>query len=226
MKNQTHLRCMLVVVIMTLTFNSCSNTHVVEGEKREVDTVVQEKDPPPPSYEAFKGISQDSLLSYLKTTENIVVNKNAKLPFRRLRYNKIIAYEYEGTIGERVIGIAEKSKLATTIKQQKALNQDEANKLTFLLGANSTYGNTYAMCFNPHLGVVFFYNNKIVYHASICLNCNRLRSSITIPATRAKYIGIGDDYKYPAEGFSKSGSQKLVDLFKELRLVGMAPVRK
>jgi hypothetical protein len=30
-----------------------------------------------------------------------------------------------------------------------------------------------------------------------------------IPATRAKYIKIGDDYKYPAEGFSKTGGQKI-----------------
>ena len=207
---------LILIATVILIFSNCTNN----GEKksnRQPDTSPK-REPLIPYRPAIKGISQDSLLSYLYESKEVTVNKKARLPFKRLRYNKVIAYEYQGTVGEKVIAIVEESKLASTIKQQKELNQEQVNKLTNLLGANSTYGEGYASCFDPHLGVVFFDGSKIVYHASICLDCNQLRSSIVIPATKAKYIRIGEDFKYPAEGFSKSGSQKIIDLFKELKV--------
>lgn len=150
--------------------------------------------------------------------KEIKVNKKAKQPFKYLNYNKVIAYEYQGFVGERVFEIVENYKPASTIKKQSGLNQEQVNNLTALLGTNSTYREGYANCFQPRLGIVFFNDTNIVYHASICLECNHLRSSMEIPATRAKYIEIGDDYKYPAEGFSKTGGQKIVAFFKELKM--------
>ena len=88
--------------------------------------------------------------------------------------------------------------------------------LTNWLGTISTYGGTYAFCFEPHLGIVFYYNNKIITNISISIECNFLDSSVPIQATQAKSIQISKDYKYPAKGFSKTGSQEIASLANDL----------
>ena len=47
--------------------------------------------------------------------------------------------------------------------KQKYLNDKQAQFLIKSLSSNSTYGGSFAACFNPHLGFVFFDNNKVVY---------------------------------------------------------------
>jgi len=164
-------------------------------------------------------ISQDSLTSFLIKAQEITLDKKVSSPFNGLQCNKVIAYEYQGNRGEEVIDIVNNGELAPTIKQQKALSQHQVKVLATLLGANSTYGNTYAFCFAPHLGIVFFDDTKVVAHITISLDCNRLRSSIVIPATKVKQIEIDKDHNYPAEGFSKVGRQKIISFFKELNLI-------
>jgi hypothetical protein len=218
LKNNLLFLYALLLGILVLVLNSCSSNNAKQKSNVYLDTVASA--PPEPGFnKAIRGIYQDSLLTYLKMLKEIKVNKKAKRPFKHLHYNKVIAYEYQGFVGERVVEIVENSKLASTIKKQSGLNQEQVNNVTALLGANSTYGEGYASCFQPRLGIVFFNDTNIVYHASICLECNRLRSSMEIPATRVKYIEIDDDYKYPAEGFSKTGGQKIVAFFKELKMV-------
>jgi hypothetical protein len=213
-------RQVVVFALFVSIFSSCSGNHKEqESAILPSDTIVQEAPEPQPSYPTFiTGISQDSLLAYLGMAKEVKPNRKARRPFKQLRYDKVIAYEYQGSAGEHVIEIVEDLKLASTVKKQAQLTQDQVNYITNLLGSDSTYGESYASCFNPEFGIVFFDGSKIAFHTSICLGCNLLRSSKVIPATRAKYIKIGDDYQYPAEGFSDSGGQKLVDFFKDLKI--------
>ena len=139
-------------------------------------------------------------------------------PFLLLNFDKVVAYDYEGRRGEEILDIIDSSGiLANTVTKERILTRNQIDRVTYLLGDNSTYGEAYADCFDPHLGLLFFNVNKVVASLDICLECNRLYSSIKIPATYYKHIQTGNDYEYPAEGFSKIGRQKINSLCKEFR---------
>lgn len=150
-------------------------------------------------------------------SSRILVNKKAKKPFNRLKYNRVVAFDYEGGQGAGVIQIITDGKLAKTVKQQRELTQAQVDDVTNFLGDNATYGSSTAFCFDPHLGIVFYDDTNIVAHVSICLECNYLISSEKIPATEARMIKTEYGSSYPAEGFSKTGRYKINKLCKELQ---------
>jgi hypothetical protein len=193
----------------------CSNTDNKTNATTTIGTT-KGQTPTPPKRHSVATIKNDSTTLFISQAKEINVSKKANRPFNKLDFNKVIAYDYAGGKGEGVIDIITDGKLAQTVIQQKELTQEEVDGLTNYLGANSTYGGNKAFCFDPHLGIVFYKGNKVVAHLSICLECNYLSSSIKIPAKEVKKIKIGDDYEYPAEGFSKLGRQKINSLCKQL----------
>ncbi len=196
---------------------ACSSLDNQSGSKIPSDTLeVKTLLPPKADTIVIDYITQDSATSFVKNSHTVKVSKKAKSPFNTLRFNKVVAYDYDGRDGEKVLDIITFGKLAKKIIKQKGLTQDQVDDLTNYLGSDSTYGRTKAFCFNPHLGIVFYKGNKVVAHVSICLECNSLSSSLKIPATEATKIKIGDDFEYPAEGFSKLGRQKILSLCEQL----------
>jgi len=215
MTDQFRNRYFLLLLLLSLISTRCSNN---EGESKLVlnTTGNKLKNPTSPGKRTTAYLSQDTLTSFLYRCKIINVNKRARPPFSKLKYNKVIAYNYDGVDGEHVFRIVENNKLVTRIKQQRQLNQKQVDDLTNWLGAISTYGGTYAFCFEPHLGIVFYNNNKIIANISIAIGCNFLDSSVPIPATKAKNIEISKGHTYSAKGFSEVGSKKLIALAKEL----------
>lgn len=164
-------------------------------------------------------LSQQELNSYLTDSTNLVTpNVLAPPPFNDIEYDKVVAYDFDSGDGTGAITILNKqNNLATTIKRQQALNQIQVNELTNLLGSKTTYGDSPSFCFVPRLGIVFYKKNKAVLILDICLECNRLRSSLTIPATKAVQFEHDDETKYPAEGFSETGRDRLSTICSELQ---------
>lgn len=202
--------------MLTACFNSdneTTNKPTLDSLKNQ--SIQQPKD-------TIVNTSGDSTTCIATKTNEICINKNANRPFNKLDYNKVIAYDYEGGKGEGVIDIVTNEKLAPTVKQHKNLTQQQVDDLTNYLGANSTYGGGKAFCFDPHLGIVFYKDNNVVAHVSICLECNYLHSSIKIPATEVTKIKISDDYEYFADGFSKLGRQKINSLCRQLNFTHCA----
>lgn len=171
--------------------------------------------PPPVQY-----ISASALKQYVLDCQPIRANQLANSPFKRLAYDKIIAYDYDGGDEESVIAIVQQGQLAPTVKRQQRLSQQQVDDVTTFLGAPETYGQAPTFCFIPHFGLVFFKGTAITASISVCLSCNRLSSSIAIPATQAQQIKIGKEDAYPAEGFSKPGREKLVSLIDKLGFSG------
>lgn len=188
-------------------------SHEKNNERTKADSLHLSSQIPVPQIK-LKYISSDSLISFINKAHSIEVNKQAGRPFNELRYNKVIAYDYNGENGESHLNIVENNKLVLQIKKQKELNQRQVDLITNLLSANSTYGNTYAFCFVPHLGIVFYFNHKIVMSVSVSIGCNFLESSLPIPATNVHKISISSNYKYSAKGFSKKSSQDLINFVK------------
>lgn len=211
MTKQTNTLFLVISLVFAFILIGCSNsnnktTSTISNDSTNVQTASIQ--------DTFAAIKEDSII--LNHTKDISVSKKANTPFNKLDYNKVIAYDYEGGKGEGVINIITNGKLAPTVKQQKELTQEQIDGLTNYLGANTTYGGNKAFCFDPHLGIVFYKDSKVVAHISICLECNYLASSIKIPATEVKKFKMGDDFEYPAEGFSKLGRQKINALCKQL----------
>jgi hypothetical protein len=215
--DQLRNKCLFLFLMLSSVFAGCSNNK--SQSKLVIDTTEHISKNPKSSIKAITSfILRDSLISFLNRCKIVSVNKQASIPFNKLKYNKVIAYNYDGVDGEHVFRIVENNKLILKIKQQRQLNQKQVDDLTNWLGAISTYGGTYAFCFEPNLGIVFYYNNKIAANISISTGCNFLDSSVPISATKAKTIEISKDHKYPAKGFSKIGNERLISLAKDLNL--------
>ena len=93
----------------------------------------------------------------------------------------------------------------------------QVTNLLKTLEGNTTYGSAGAACFDPHLGIVFYKDAKVVAHVSICLQCSRLVSSVAIPAQNFHKINIGTEQEYSLEGLSTNGNRQLEALCQELR---------
>ncbi len=214
-KNQVNFIFILAIWFLTSILTSCSNlenntTEITTNDTARVQTLA------PLERDTIATIKQNSTLLFISQAKKIDISKRANSPFNKLDYNKVIAYDYDGGKGEGVIDIISNGKLAQTVKQQKELTQEQIDDLTNYLGANSTYGGNKAFCFEPHLGIVFYKDSKVVAHLSICLECNYMNSSIKIPAIEVKKVKIGDNDEYPSIGFSKLGRQKINALCKQL----------
>ena len=105
-------------------------------------------------------------------------------------------------------------QLSKTINKQVQLGNLNIEKLNCKLGDKKSFGGGTAACFDPHLGFVYFLNNKIVGHITICMDCNRLHSSIDIAVQKQGRVGNGKDAYYIADGMSKSFRQFLNSLLK------------
>lgn len=148
----------------------------------------------------FKNIALALVLSLMSFTP---FAQGAKT-FSSLKYDKVIIYDYSGSKDYYIHIIDEQGRLAKTVTQQVTLNTTEINKLSKSLDSRSSYGSGSAACFDPHLGVVYYYKTKIVAYVSICLDCNALDSSIDIAAQKQGKIGEGKDAYYMLGGMSKT----------------------
>lgn len=104
-------------------------------------------------------------------------------PFLSLEFDKAILYDYEPA-GEDPSLINKEGQIIATarIKKQVTLDIKTIQTLSKKMGENSSYGQVTAMCFRPHLGIVYYRKGKAVRHVLICLECNILRADIDIPA--------------------------------------------
>ena len=144
-----------------------------------------------------------SLITWIALLQTIQAQN---LQIHEIQYDSVVAYDYNGEEGFLIVG--EDNKLYDRINQSIHLKKKQIKKLHKIITAKNAYGAVNASCFDPHLGIVYYYQNQIVAHLSICLDCNYLSASFEIPAIRKKMIYLGEGYSYPAKGFSKTSQKK------------------
>lgn len=132
--------------------------------------------------EMRKFIPIDSILAYIKNTPTNDFKEFKGHPFDSIQFNKLIAYEFDWMEDRYRYIVDENHQLVPSILQQVALKPDDVYFVTRLFSNKNTYNWIVMACFMPHLGLVFYQDNNIVMHISICYSCNRLESSIPIPA--------------------------------------------
>lgn len=164
----------------------------------------------------IKGISRTELMDYVKSSPIIKPNQNNGIPFSTLDYEKIIAYDFRGDEEMYDAPIDKQGNFIPIIEKQQFLSQEQADNILKALAKKSSYGEASAACFNPHLGLVFFKDNKKINQMSICLDCNGSISEIDIPARRHKVFNKGTDDEYSFTGFTPKGKAAIIALCKEL----------
>lgn len=178
--------------------------------KQKIETAISEA-------ETVNALKEDSLLSYLKTAKTLKPNTKNGLPFSKIDYDKIVAYDYKGDEEMYPAVIDKNGKFISIIEKQQFLSQDQADKILSALSKKGSYGEASAACFNPHLGLVFFKDNKKVNQINICLGCNNSISEIDIPAQTHRTFNKGTDDEYSFTGFTSKGKKAVIDLCKELK---------
>lgn len=163
-----------------------------------------------------KYLSLQELTDYVKSSKTISKSKKYNFPFDTLRFNKIIAYSYDGSAEETTSVIDRNNKFIPSISKQKVLSQSQADNILAKLTKKSTYGEATAACFIPHFSLVLFNDDRVVAVIDVCLDCNYLNSSIDIPAQTSVKVNKGTPEEYALIGFTKSGRKTIIDLCKEL----------
>lgn len=151
----------------------------------------------------------------MHSLKNVTVHN----PFLGLKFDEVIAYDYETNMdSEQPYIISNDRELNPAVTQKKVLISEQISKLKTFLGNVETYGHTRADCFEPHLGIVFYKDKKVVAHISICIICNHLASSIEIPATSAETYTYQSDktMEFPMDGFSPKAKQFLSEFCQNL----------
>jgi hypothetical protein len=153
-----------------------------------------------------------TLLSYVKTILVTLIifsgrsifaqNEN---PFLTLQYDSVLIYDFDWKGKQESFSIVDESgHLSSGVRNYSRLDRKKYAKLNKLLGEKSSFGQSTAACFEPHLGIVYYQSGKSIAHLSICMGCNRLESSVRIPAQeQGAQISEGVTY-YTGIGMSKS----------------------
>ncbi|MCU0437898.1 MAG: hypothetical protein MUC49_08265 [Raineya sp.] len=183
------MKLIICFFIGFLIFSSCEKQaenashlfHVKIPSKEVLDSIIESK----------RFIPKDSILAYIKNTPTNNFKEFKGHPFDSIQFNKLIAYEFDWMEDRYRYIVDENNQLVPSILQQVALKLDDVYFLTRLLSNKNTYGGGEGGCFMPHLGLVFYQDNKIIMHISICYICNLLESSIPIPAEKSsQYAGF------------------------------------
>jgi hypothetical protein len=136
-------------------------------------------------------------------------------PFLSLKSDKVIVCDFESD-GEHDYPIIDnKGQLTSIVKKYAQLDNQTINSLNSKLGDKSSYGQVEAECFEPHFGIIYFNGNKIVGQVEICLTCNKLVSTINIPAQKQGKQGQGKNAYYSLRGLSKSFRQFINGIIKK-----------
>lgn len=199
---------------VVLFFVSCQkkseNSNNVSIEKK---TILPKKSSP---IDNPKNLKEEVLLNYIYKAPVIIPNSKNGVPFDKLDYDKIIAYDFEGSEEPYPSVIDKNGKFVPVVLAQKALSQIQADKILSTLTKKSTYGEGTAACFNPRFSLVFYKKNKSISQINICLECNYLISDIDIPAETHVKVNKGTPDEYALIGFTKSGKAAIKSFCKEL----------
>lgn len=205
MKKETYI----LIIILCMSFSFCETKKEQNSIKssNKIDEVSIQKE-------------QDSINQVQKEKEvDSMAKVNIYNPFLTLDIDEVIAYDYETHMDTEMPYIVDtKGKLNPTIVKQKVLTKQQVETLKIFLGSTDTYGETRAFCFEPHLGIVFYKNKKVVEHVSICISCRHLASSVEIPAESFKTYTFESDpnTKFPLDGFSPKAKQFLFEFCQSL----------
>ena len=206
----------LYLAFSLTTFTSCQTTTNNKDAENNADTITSTPPLSPEWVDTSKIIKEKALFEYIDFAKNVRPNPKNGVPFDKLNYDKVIAYDFAGSEEPYPSVIDEKGKFVPVVLGQQFLTQKQADKILSTLTSKSTYGEATAACFQPHFALVFYKDKKMINQINVCLDCNYLISDIAIPAETHKKVNEGTKDEYAITGFTKSGKKAIIDLCKQL----------
>lgn len=205
----------LFVVFSIVIINACQSKDIQKETIAKSDSSSQTI-PPPVEDISGKTLSEKILLDYVVSAKSVKPNSKNGIPFNQLDYDKVIAYDFEGSEEPYAAVIDRNEKFVPVVLAQQYLTQEQADKILSGLASESTYGETTAACFQPHFALVLFKNGKKVNQINVCLDCNYQISDLEIPAETFHKINEGKEDEFPLTGYTNKGKKAIIDLCKEL----------
>ena len=133
--------------------------------------------------------------------------------FLKLSFDSVVIYDFGGQPEDEIMSILQSNgKLSWSVKKSNKLDTETAKIFTQLLEEPNSYSSSFATCFEPHLGVIYYYFNKPIAYIDICLKCNKMFSNLTFKAQlRPKHDSKNGEY-YALEGLSKTFRKEIYTL--------------
>lgn len=135
----------------------------------------------------MKKIILFSLLTLAFGTSKIL-GQNKLKTVKDVPFDKVFIYEFDPSPEEPNFRKITQSSimLLDTIRGLKHtfINLEETSKLYDFLSSPKSFDIGASICWEPHLGIIFLKNNIEVNYISVCMECNKLKSMLYIPATK------------------------------------------
>ena len=158
-------------------------------------------------------LSKSIFITLIILFSNVTFGQKANNPFLKLKVDSIVFYDFGGNPEDEVVSIIQKDdKLSYSVIKSVKLDKITGDYFTKLIGKKESYGGSTAQCFEPHLGVVYYYNKKPIAYINICLSCNKLSSSLAIKSQLQGKNGEGDKVYYTLDGMSNTFRQSIIAL--------------
>lgn len=153
-------------------------------------------------------------------------------PLDTLNFNEIIAYtiNYDTAKKRRThFQISQDPKkydlTPWRTSSKRIVDTTLFDSILLLFSDTSTYGDTYASCFEPRFVLQFKNNDKEVFRIIICEGCGFLISTLPIPSAYSNYFdspyeedGKKVIYRRYMKGFTAIGASKINRLCKTLKM--------
>lgn len=216
MKNHHKINLIKGYLIICLSiFTACQTNTKQQVFETKTDTIHPIL-PPSQKFEKPSYLKLTTLMDYVISAKTIVPNVKNGQPFDKLQYDKVIAYDYEGSEEPYPAVIDNKGRFVPVVLAQQYLTQEQADQILSTLAKKSTYGEGTAACFQPHFALVFYKDNKMMHQINVCLDCNYQITDLEIPAETHKIVNKGKEDEFALTGYSISGKKAIIDLCKEL----------
>ena len=106
-------------------------------------------------------------------------------PFNSIRCDKIVMCDFENKNGKGGMDVAAgKVTNLIIIHKQVQLTKEEITTLHKKLSQRESFGGSVAACYNAHLGFLYYLNDSIVAHISVCMDCGRIYSDVDMQGQR------------------------------------------
>ncbi len=146
----------------------------------------------------------------------LIFSQKKDNPFLKLSTDSIVIYDFGNYVKKDGFAIIDKQgNLSSTVRKSAKLDKEEAKSFTSSLSDTTSFGGGTASCFDPHLGIVYYKNKKVLASINICVGCNRLEASMALKAQQqGKQTEDGYEY-YTMNGMSKKFRAKINTLLKK-----------
>ena len=143
---------------------------------------------------------------------NAFVTGQDILPTQEFMTDHVMIYDVLQPGGEPRDVFAADGSFKLEIRDSTLLSETEACELFARLEMPSSFGRAPAACHEPHFACRVYENNAVAFQFEVCLLCNRLQSSVLLPAQRQYPHGEGDRRYYAGQGVSNNFINYLQEL--------------